>query len=131
MWFCPELCQFSGARVVRINGEDPFFAVNANAKTTGYFQGLASRQNASVRLWLLYVLKLTCLALSSCFIMMTFRFFSSSVRRPDGWSYILGEFAEKVHPTVDSVQLTIKRVGSDIEETITVSLGPRSWPPVP
>ncbi|KAF9451943.1 hypothetical protein P691DRAFT_284919 [Macrolepiota fuliginosa MF-IS2] len=88
-----RLQEFSGAQVMQIDGEDPFFAVNANAHNTGYFQGLSSRQNA---------------------------FFSSVGRGLDGWNYVLGEFAEKVHPIVDSVRLTIKRVGSDIEETITV-----------
>lgn len=85
--------RFSGARVVLINGEDPFSAVNANAKLTGRFQGLSSRQNA---------------------------FFSSSTRGTTDWHYVLGDFAELVHPVVDSISLTIQRVGSISEETITV-----------
>lgn len=51
-------------------------------------------------------------------------FFSTSVRGNDGWYYVLGDFAEMVHPVVDSVQLTIKRIGSDTEENITVGVVP-------
>jgi hypothetical protein len=38
--------QFSGSRVIRINGEDSFTAVDANANASGGFEGLSSRQNA-------------------------------------------------------------------------------------
>jgi hypothetical protein len=38
--------QLSGARVITINGKDPNVAVDANAKITGSFQGLGTRQNS-------------------------------------------------------------------------------------
>lgn len=37
--------QLSGARVVKINGQDPFVAVNTNAQITGSFQGFGTRQS--------------------------------------------------------------------------------------
>lgn len=43
------LCaQLSGAKVLSINGQDPFDAVNANALITGSFQGFGTRQNTYV-----------------------------------------------------------------------------------
>jgi len=38
--------QLSGARVLRINGADPFDAVNENANITGGYQALGTRQNS-------------------------------------------------------------------------------------
>lgn len=38
--------QLSGAKVLQINGQDPFVAVNANALITGSFQALGTRQNS-------------------------------------------------------------------------------------
>lgn len=40
------LLQLSGARVILINGADPFEAVNANALVTGSYQAFGTRQNA-------------------------------------------------------------------------------------
>jgi hypothetical protein len=37
--------QISGARLLEINGADPYVSVNANAKITGGFQSLGTRQN--------------------------------------------------------------------------------------
>jgi len=42
----PFIQQLSGAKVLRINGQDPFVAVNANALITGSFQALGTRQNS-------------------------------------------------------------------------------------
>lgn len=50
------------------------------------------------------------------------RFFSTAIRRYEGWGYRLGDFAEHTLPLVDSVDLTIRRVGSNYEEYITVSM---------
>lgn len=41
----PWISQLSGAKVLHINGEDPFAAVNANAVITGSFQAFGTRQN--------------------------------------------------------------------------------------
>jgi len=40
--------QLSGAKVLLINGQDPFVAVNANALIAGSFQALGTRQNGWV-----------------------------------------------------------------------------------
>nr|GAT56785.1 predicted protein [Mycena chlorophos] len=88
-----QLATLSGARVLQINGEDPFIAVDQNALITGSFQSFGTRQNS---------------------------FFSSYSRGGDGWSYIMGNFALQVHPLVDSVDLTIQRVNSSIAEQVTI-----------
>ncbi|CAL1699095.1 unnamed protein product [Somion occarium] len=41
-----KLSSLSGAKVLLINGADPFVAVNANALITGSFQGFGTRQNS-------------------------------------------------------------------------------------
>lgn len=46
--YCPVYHQLSGAKVLQINGQDPFVAVNANALITGSFQALGTRQNSYV-----------------------------------------------------------------------------------
>ena len=38
--------KLSGAKVLHINGVDPFVAVNENAKITGGYQALGTRQNS-------------------------------------------------------------------------------------
>ena len=38
--------KLSGAKVLRINGVDPFVAVNENAKITGSYQAFGTRQNS-------------------------------------------------------------------------------------
>ena len=38
--------KLSGAKVLRINGADPFVAVNKNAKITGGYQAFGTRQNS-------------------------------------------------------------------------------------
>lgn len=40
--------KLSGAKVLKINGDDPFVAVDANALITGSFQGFGTRQNSYV-----------------------------------------------------------------------------------
>lgn len=37
--------QISGAKVLAINGQDPFVAIDANAAITGSFEGFGTRQN--------------------------------------------------------------------------------------
>lgn len=41
--------QLSGATILKINGQDPWVAVNANALIAGSFQGLGTRQNGYAR----------------------------------------------------------------------------------
>ncbi|KAF8157203.1 hypothetical protein B0H34DRAFT_490777 [Crassisporium funariophilum] len=88
-----QLSSLSGAKVISINGQDPFVAVNANALITGSFQALGTRQNS---------------------------FFSSYQRSTAGWNYILGNFAQQSLPLSDSVILTILRTGHHIPEVVTL-----------
>ncbi|KAF5324377.1 hypothetical protein D9619_011355 [Psilocybe cf. subviscida] len=88
-----QLQSLSGARVLLINNQDPFVAVNANAMIAGSFQALGTRQNG---------------------------FFSSYNRASGGWNYIMGNFAQQALPLSDSVTLTIIRSGHIAPETITV-----------
>ncbi|CDO71106.1 hypothetical protein BN946_scf184844.g110 [Trametes cinnabarina] len=88
-----QLASLAGARVLAINGQDPFVAVNANAQVAGSFQGLGTRQNG---------------------------FFSSYNTGATGWTYIMGNFAQQSLPLVDSVTLTIQRVNSSTTDTITL-----------
>ncbi|THH21164.1 hypothetical protein EW146_g370 [Bondarzewia mesenterica] len=44
-----NLQSLSGAKVLKINGQDPFVAVDANAAITGSFQGFGTRQNTYQR----------------------------------------------------------------------------------
>ncbi|KAI0074081.1 hypothetical protein K474DRAFT_1602120 [Panus rudis PR-1116 ss-1] len=88
-----KLASLSGAKVLKINGDDPFVAVNANTKITGSFQGFGTRQLA---------------------------FFSSYQRATTGWNYIMGNFAQQSLPLTDSVTLTIQRVNSTSQDTITL-----------
>ncbi|KAI0343270.1 hypothetical protein BDW22DRAFT_1413290 [Trametopsis cervina] len=88
-----QLQSLSGAKVLLINGADPFVAVNSNAQIAGSFQPLGTRQNG---------------------------FFSSYNRGESGWSYILGNFAQLSLPLFDSATLTILRNGHILPETITL-----------
>ncbi|PPR00180.1 hypothetical protein CVT24_005078 [Panaeolus cyanescens] len=88
-----QLESLSGAKVISINGQDPFVAVNANAQIAGSFQGLGTRQNG---------------------------FFSSYQRSASGWNYIMGNFAQQALPLSDSVTLVIQRVNQKRPETVTL-----------
>ncbi|KAK0461182.1 uncharacterized protein EV420DRAFT_1530760 [Desarmillaria tabescens] len=88
-----KLQSLSGARVLLIDGQDPFIAVNANAQVTGSYQSLGTRQNS---------------------------FFASYHRGRDGWEYVMGNFAQQTHPLVDAVELTIQRVNSTSIDTVTI-----------
>jgi hypothetical protein len=41
-----NIIQLSGAKVLKINGQDPFIAVNENAEVTGSYQAFGTRQNS-------------------------------------------------------------------------------------
>ncbi|KAF8649153.1 hypothetical protein AX16_005951 [Volvariella volvacea WC 439] len=88
-----KLASLNGAKVLRINGQPPFDAVNANTLITGGYQAFGTRQNA---------------------------FFSSYQRAAAGWNYIMGNFAQQSLPLSDSVTLTIQRVGQTRADTITL-----------
>ncbi|KAK0195495.1 hypothetical protein F5146DRAFT_1100975 [Armillaria mellea] len=88
-----KLESLSGARVLLIDGQDPFAAVNANAQVTGSYQSFGTRQNS---------------------------FFASYHRGRDGWEYVMGNFAQQTHPLVDAVELTIQRVNSTSIDTVTI-----------
>ncbi|KAI0343267.1 hypothetical protein BDW22DRAFT_1259728 [Trametopsis cervina] len=86
-----QLASLSGAKVLLINGADPFVAVNANAQIAGSFQALGTRQNG---------------------------FFASYQRATSSWNYVLGNFAQQSLPLTDSVVLTILRSGHILPDTI-------------
>ncbi|PBK91572.1 hypothetical protein ARMGADRAFT_1054240 [Armillaria gallica] len=88
-----KLESLSGARVLLIDGQDPFAAVNANAQVTGSYQSFGTRQNS---------------------------FFASYHRGRDGWEYVMGNFAQQTHPLVDAVELTIQRVNSTSIDIVTI-----------
>ncbi|KAG6832421.1 hypothetical protein H0H87_001581 [Tephrocybe sp. NHM501043] len=88
-----KLSSLSGAKVLLINEEDPFVAVNSNAVVTGGYQAFVTRQNS---------------------------FFASYHRGPKGWDYAMGNFAQQVHPLVDSVSLTVQRINSNTTDTFTL-----------
>ncbi|KAK0485881.1 hypothetical protein IW261DRAFT_1452570 [Armillaria novae-zelandiae] len=88
-----KLQSLSGARVLLIDGQDPFAAVNANARVTGSYQSFGTRQNS---------------------------FFASYHRGRDAWEYVMGNFAQQTHPLVDAVELTIQRVNSTYIDTVTI-----------
>ncbi|KAI3618701.1 hypothetical protein WG66_016461 [Moniliophthora roreri] len=88
-----QLESLSGARVLLIDGQDPFVAVNANAEVAGGYQGLGTRQNG---------------------------FFSSYSRGNKGWNYAMGNFAQKVHPLTDQVTLTVRRSRSHTIDIVTL-----------
>ncbi|KAM5541660.1 hypothetical protein V8D89_004641 [Ganoderma adspersum] len=85
-----QLESLSGARVIAINGHDPWLAVDENAAVSGSFQGFGARQNG---------------------------FFASySI----DWAYNFGQFAQQSLPLSDSVDLTIQRVNSSKVQTVTI-----------
>lgn len=43
-----RLAELSGSKVLRINGKDPWEAVNANTLTAGSYQAFATRQNGYI-----------------------------------------------------------------------------------
>ncbi|KAJ6503566.1 hypothetical protein C8R45DRAFT_1060385 [Mycena sanguinolenta] len=86
-----KLESLSGAKVLLINGEPPFDAVNANALITGGYEPLGTRQNS---------------------------FFSSYVRSTVDWAYIMGDFAQQSLPLTDSVELVIQRVNQTEQDVI-------------
>ncbi|KAF8161177.1 hypothetical protein B0H34DRAFT_781781 [Crassisporium funariophilum] len=88
-----QLASLSGAKVVSINGNDPFVAVDANAKITGSYQSFATRQNS---------------------------FFASYTRGADGWNYAMGNFAQQTHPLTDTVELTIQLANHTANETFVL-----------
>ncbi|KAK7472784.1 hypothetical protein VKT23_000891 [Stygiomarasmius scandens] len=88
-----QLQSLSGARVLLLNGEDPFVAVNKNALVTGSYQGFGTRQTS---------------------------FFSSYYRGDKGWLYNMGNFAQQIHPLTDSVELTIMRNNSGEIDVVTL-----------
>ncbi|KAI0628556.1 hypothetical protein C8Q77DRAFT_1067837 [Trametes polyzona] len=88
-----QLASLSGAKVLAINGLNPLIAVDENAKITGSFQGLGTRQNS---------------------------FFASYNSASTGWTYLLGNFAQQSLPLNDDATLTIQRVNSSRIETITL-----------
>ncbi|SJK98440.1 uncharacterized protein ARMOST_01707 [Armillaria ostoyae] len=77
------LQSLNGAKVLKINDQDPFVAVNANADVVGGYQAYGTRQNG---------------------------FFSSYQRSTTGWSYVLGNFAQQSLPLSDSVKLSVQLV---------------------
>ncbi|KAG7098678.1 hypothetical protein E1B28_000592 [Marasmius oreades] len=88
-----QLESLNGARVLLIDGADPWVAVNKNAETTGSYQAFSTRQNS---------------------------FFSSYSRGDKGWLYTMGNFAQQVHPLTDEVTLTIRRVNRRTIDVITL-----------
>ena len=88
--------------------------MDANAKVSGSFQGLGTRQNA-------YVDNLVC---RSTYADRLVRFFSSYNSGASGWTYSLGQFAQLSLPLADSATLTIQRVNSTRIETVTVRIMP-------
>lgn len=88
-----KLASLSGAKVLLINGQDPWVAVDANARIAGSFQALGTRQNG---------------------------FFSSYQRGADSWNYIMGNFAQQSLPLSDSVDLLLQLVNSTRPVEVTL-----------
>ncbi|KAH6890065.1 hypothetical protein BKA70DRAFT_1328944 [Coprinopsis sp. MPI-PUGE-AT-0042] len=86
-----KLESLNGAKVLLINGLDPWAAVNANTLITGSYQAFGTRQKA---------------------------FFSSYQRAAESWNYIMGNFAQQAVPLADNVLLTIQRKGTILPDTI-------------
>ncbi|KAH8102308.1 hypothetical protein BXZ70DRAFT_68187 [Cristinia sonorae] len=88
-----KLSSLSGAKVLKIDGRDPWDAVEASADVTGSYAARAPRQNG---------------------------FFGSYTQGENGFSYVFGNFAQTPLPKTDSVTLTIQRTDSNKEETVTI-----------
>ena len=84
--------------MLRINGEDPFAAVNENAKIKGGNQALGTHQNLYDSLFL---------AWSWYEIYVRTSFFLSYSLGVTGWQYSMGNLALLAHPLVDDVELTV------------------------
>ncbi|KAF5360262.1 hypothetical protein D9758_009178 [Tetrapyrgos nigripes] len=93
-----SLESLDGATVLSINGEDPLAAVDQNAEATGGFEGLGTRQNS---------------------------FFSSYQQ---GWTYLMGDFAQQNLPLSDSATLQVQRVNQSLADTITLPYRARIGP---
>ncbi|KAK0458953.1 uncharacterized protein EV420DRAFT_1541517 [Desarmillaria tabescens] len=89
------LQSLNGAKVLKINDQDPFAAVNANAAIAGGFQADGTRQNG---------------------------FFSSYQRSTTGWSYVLGNFAQQSLPLSDSVKLSVQLVNGEKANVVLLYL---------
>ena len=105
--------KLSGAKVLRINGADPFVAVNKNAKITGGYQAFGTRQNSYESFFF------SCMILVWNLCVHT-SFFSSYNRGATGWQYSMGNFALQAHPLVDDVELTVQRENSLVTDTFRV-----------
>lgn len=97
-----------------IDGDDPFVAVNASALVAGGPQAFGSRQNA-------YVFLQRVEPPTYVHLFTNFRFFAS-YSATGYFTYSMGNFAQKALPRVDSVTLTVQRVGHLDIENVTVSL---------
>jgi len=90
----PDTVQYSGAKVLKINGKDPWDSVAASAAVVGGYQARSTRENS---------------------------FFASYQLAANEWSYRMGDFAAKsLPPTSDTVTLTVIPIGHTTTETITV-----------
>ncbi|KAK7047451.1 hypothetical protein VNI00_006682 [Paramarasmius palmivorus] len=88
-----NLASLNGAKVLAINGKDPWHAVNANAAITGGFQGFGTRQNS---------------------------FFASYQHFVYTFNYALGDFAQQALPLDESVTLTLVRVNETSSLTVEI-----------
>ncbi|KAF9525913.1 hypothetical protein CPB83DRAFT_858837 [Crepidotus variabilis] len=88
-----KLSSLSGAKVLEINGNDPWDAVEANVAIAGSYQAHTTRQNA---------------------------YFASYQRSTTGWVYRMGDFAQQSLPLSDSVTLTVLRLNQTKSDTFTL-----------
>ncbi|KAL1739971.1 hypothetical protein HDZ31DRAFT_48432 [Schizophyllum fasciatum] len=88
-----SLKELSGAKVLAINGQDPWEAVEANAAIGGGYQAHATRQNA---------------------------FFASYQRNASAWTYIFGQFAQQALPLADDVTLSVLKANATEAEEVTI-----------
>ncbi|KAH8091645.1 hypothetical protein BXZ70DRAFT_1011051 [Cristinia sonorae] len=91
-----NLAALSGAKVIKINHQDPFDVLEEHARTVGQYESLDAREKS---------------------------FFASYSINADLIStdvFEFGDFARRAWPLDDSVTLTIERNGTNKEETITL-----------
>ncbi|KDQ06430.1 hypothetical protein BOTBODRAFT_141061 [Botryobasidium botryosum FD-172 SS1] len=86
-----EFAKYSGAKIINIDGKDPWQVVDENAAVTGTYQAHAPRQNL---------------------------FFSRYTA--GSWDYVMGDFASQGLPLVDSVTLLVLPTGASKPEQIKV-----------
>ncbi|KDQ08600.1 hypothetical protein BOTBODRAFT_37753 [Botryobasidium botryosum FD-172 SS1] len=86
-----KFSKYSGAKIILLDGRDPWKAVDDNAAVTGSYETHATRQN---------------------------RFFSSY--QAGTWTYRMGDFASQSLPIKDSVTLIVQPTGQLLPEVITV-----------